>query len=101
MLITGLVEAILTAYRERIDRLDWMSEPTKDKAREKLARVKAKVGYPDHWKDYSTLVVRTNLYGENMMQAALAFSGNDFLVRQAGGPHGMGHDAAAIQCLLR
>ena len=67
---TGLVAAILTAYRERIDRLDWMSEPTKEKAREKLARVKAKVGYPDHWKDYSTLVVGTNSYCENMMNAA-------------------------------
>ncbi len=67
---SGLVTAILTAYRERIDRLDWMSEPTKDKAREKLAKVKAKVGYPDHWKDYSTLAVATNSYCENMMHAA-------------------------------
>jgi len=66
----GLVEAILGAYRERIDRLDWMSEPTKVRAREKLAKVKAKVGYPDHWKDYSTLVVGTNTYAENMMNAA-------------------------------
>ena len=67
---TGLVATILAAYRERIDRLDWMSEPTKAKARAKLAQVKAKVGYPDHWKDYSTLVVGTNSYCENMMHAA-------------------------------
>jgi putative endopeptidase len=67
---TGLVQAILTAYRERIDRLDWMSDATKDKAREKLSKIKAKVGYPDHWKDYSTLVVGTNSYAENMMLAA-------------------------------
>ena len=67
---TGLVTAILTAYRERIDRLDWMSEPTKVQAREKLAKLKAKVGYPDHWKDYSMLVVGTNSYCENMMNAA-------------------------------
>jgi len=67
---TGLVTAILTAYGERIDRLDWLSEPTKVKAREKLAKLKAKVGYPDHWKDYSTLVVGTNSYCENMMHAA-------------------------------
>ncbi|HEX4350927.1 MAG TPA: M13 family metallopeptidase, partial [Verrucomicrobiae bacterium] len=66
----ALVQAILAAYRERIDRLDWMSEPTKDKAREKLAKVTAKVGYPDHWKDYSKLVVGTNSYCENMMNAA-------------------------------
>jgi putative endopeptidase len=67
---TGLVTSILTAYRERIDRLEWMSEPTKAQAREKLAKLKAKVGYPDHWKDYSTLVVGTNSYCENMMNAA-------------------------------
>jgi len=67
---TGLVTAILTAYRERIDRLDWMSEATKTRAREKLAKLKAKVGYPDHWKDYSTMVVGRNSYGENMKNAA-------------------------------
>ncbi len=67
---TDLVEAIRAAYRDRIDRLDWMSEATKAKAREKLARIKSKVGYPDQWKDYSALVVGTNSYCENMMNAA-------------------------------
>jgi len=67
---TTLVEAIRTAYRERIDRLDWMSEATKAKARDKLAKVTAKVGYPDHWKDYSALVVGTNSYCENMLNSA-------------------------------
>lgn len=67
---TALVEAIRTAYRERIDRLDWMSETTKAKAQEKLAKVTAKVGYPDHWKDYSALVVGTNSYCENMLNSA-------------------------------
>jgi putative endopeptidase len=67
---TGLVEAIRTAYGERIDRLDWMSDATKAKAREKLAKITAKVGYPDQWKDYSALIVGTNSYCENMMNAA-------------------------------
>jgi len=65
----GLVEAIRTSYGARIDRLDWMSDTTKAKAREKLAKIKAKVGYPDHWKDYSALVVGTNSYCENMINA--------------------------------
>jgi putative endopeptidase len=66
----NLVEAIRTAYYERIHRLDWMSDATKARAREKLAKVKAKVGYPDHWKDYSALIIGTNSYCENMMNAA-------------------------------
>ena len=66
----NLVEAIRVAYRERIDRLDWMSPETKAKAQHKLAAVTAKVGYPDKWKDYSALVVGTNSYAENMMNAA-------------------------------
>jgi putative endopeptidase len=76
----GLVGAILTAYRERLDRLDWMSEPTKERAREKLGKIQAKVGYPDHWKDFSTLVVGTNSYAENMKNAA-RWHFNDMIVK--------------------
>lgn len=65
-----LVEAIRTTYHDRIERLDWMSETTKAKAQEKLARMTYKVGYPDQWKDYSSLVIGTNSYCENMMNAA-------------------------------
>lgn len=66
----NLVEAIRAAYRARIDRLDWMSASTKAKAQAKLAAMTAKVGYPDTWKDYSTLMIGTNSYAENMMNAA-------------------------------
>jgi putative endopeptidase len=65
-----LVEAIRSAYRERISQLDWMSDATKAKARQKLDAMTVKVGYPDKWKDYSALVVGTRSYGENMMNAA-------------------------------
>jgi putative endopeptidase len=67
---SDLVEAIRTAYGERIDRLEWMSDATKAKAHEKLAKITAKVGYPDKWKDYSALVISTNSYCENMLNAA-------------------------------
>jgi putative endopeptidase len=67
---SDLVESIRTAYRARIDKLDWMSEATKDKARQKLAAVTKKVGYPDKWKDYSALVVGRQSYCENLMNAA-------------------------------
>jgi len=65
-----LVEAIRAAYRERIERLDWMSVATKAKAQQKLTSMTAKVGYPEKWKDYSALVIGTNSYAENMMNAA-------------------------------
>ncbi|MFL6657352.1 MAG: M13 family metallopeptidase [Massilia sp.] len=66
----NMVEAIRTAYLARINALDWMSEPTKVKARAKLAAISKKVGYPDHWKDYSTLVIGRESYGANMMSAS-------------------------------
>ena len=66
----ALVEAIRTAYGERIARLDWMSAETKAKAQQKLAAVTPKVGYPDKWKDYSALVIGKDSYAQNMMNAA-------------------------------
>ena len=67
---SDLVEAIRTAYSERISRLDWMSEATKAKAQQKLAAITKKVGYPDKWKDYSALVIGRDSYCLNMMNAA-------------------------------
>jgi putative endopeptidase len=62
-----LVEAIRSAYSERIDRLDWMSPETKAKAHQKLASVTKKVGYPDKWKDYSGLMIGRSSYADNIM----------------------------------
>jgi putative endopeptidase len=66
----NLVEVIRGSYRERIDRLDWMSDATKEKAREKLDKLTVKVGYPDHWKDCSTLIVGEDSWCGNMMNAS-------------------------------
>lgn len=65
----AMVEAVRTAYGERIDKLDWMSPATKAKAHEKLAAVTRKVGYPDKWKDYSKLTIGRDSYAQNMMGA--------------------------------
>ena len=61
--------AIKTVYAERIKKLDWMSEETKVKALKKLAAIIMKVGYPDKWKDLSTLQVDRSSYVRNAMQA--------------------------------
>ncbi len=67
---TEMVEAIRAAYLERIDALDWMSEATKARARTKLAGITRKVGYPEQWKDYSTLAIGRDSYAANMMSAS-------------------------------
>ncbi|MFT3807068.1 M13 family metallopeptidase [Arenimonas sp.] len=64
-----MVEAVRTTYRDRIDRLEWMSPATKAKAREKLASITPKVGYPDKWPDFSSLAIGRDSYATNMMNA--------------------------------
>ena len=65
-----LVRNVLEAYRRDIELLDWMSADTKVGAQQKLAKVSPKIGYPDHWRDYSTLrIERGDLQG-NVVRAA-------------------------------
>lgn len=66
-----MVHDIETAMDKDIDSLDWMSPATKAKAKEKLHLVANKIGYPDHWRDYSKLtVVRGDALG-NAIHAAV------------------------------
>ena len=58
-----LVGNLIKAYESRINALDWMDDVTKAKAIEKLVKTNVKVGYPDKWKDYSSLSL-TNDAGE-------------------------------------
>ncbi|MDP4128660.1 MAG: M13 family metallopeptidase [Bacteroidota bacterium] len=55
--INEMVDNILTTYGERIRQLDWMSDSTKQKALVKLQAIVKKVGYPDKWKDYSSVTI--------------------------------------------
>lgn len=66
---TEMVEAIRQAYREHIAKLDWMTPETKQKALAKLNAIHPKVGYPDKWKDFSTLVMDRESYAGNVMRA--------------------------------
>jgi putative endopeptidase len=52
-----LVDNLLEAYRISIIDLPWMSPSTKEKALEKLKKFTPKIGYPDKWRDYSTLEI--------------------------------------------
>ena len=63
-----MIANVIDAYKERIQKLDWMTDSTKIKAIEKLDKFTVKIGYPDKWKDYSTMDVKPeNTFYENMM----------------------------------
>lgn len=64
-----MVEAIREALKNRISKLTWMSDSTKQKAYAKLAAIKKKVGYPDKWKDYSALKMNKESFALNYINA--------------------------------
>lgn len=63
------VEAIRTAMKERITKLTWMSDSTKQKAYAKLATISKKVGYPNKWKDFSSMNIGKESYVQNLISA--------------------------------
>jgi len=66
---SDMVEDIREALGNRIRKLEWMSEGTKAKALEKLAKMKKKVGYPDKWKDFSAMDIKDQPYVRNIIAA--------------------------------
>ncbi len=63
-----MIANIIEAYKDRIKALDWMSDSTKIKAVEKLDKFTVKIGYPDKWKDYSSMEVKPeNTFYDNMV----------------------------------
>lgn len=65
-----LVSNLKKAFEARIDKLDWMSDSTKTKAKEKLYAFTEKIGYPDKWRDYSNVEVSRGSYFENCLSAS-------------------------------
>src|ERR1700691_4061344 len=66
-----LVTALEAALAEDIRQLPWMSEATKKNAEEKLALIRNKIGYPEHWRDYSTLEIKRDDLLGNIARAAV------------------------------
>ncbi len=64
-----MVEDVKLAYSERIKKLTWMSDTTKQKALIKLAAVKMKVGYPNKWKDFSSMEIVKESYFQNLVNS--------------------------------
>ena len=67
-----IVKNIQKGLSEHVAALDWMSEETKARAQEKLSSFIIKIGYPDKWKDYSTLEIDAQKsYYQNLREASL------------------------------
>lgn len=67
--INQMVENITLVFDERIDELDWMGNETKAKAKEKLGAFARKLGFPDNWKDYSSLTINRDSYFQNVVNS--------------------------------
>jgi predicted metalloendopeptidase len=64
-----LVEDLRASLHDRIEALEWMDAPTKVKAQEKLAAFGVKIGYPDKWRDYSSVKITRDDYLGNVMRS--------------------------------
>ena len=77
--MTELVKNLQVALGQHIEALEWMSDETKARAQEKLASFTVKIGYPDKWKDYSSLEIDPTLsYWENIKRANAWYSADNF-----------------------
>jgi putative endopeptidase len=63
-----LVANLMTAYRQSISTLDWMSPETRAQAQTKLGKYQVKIGYPDKWRDYRDLVIHDNDLAGNVQR---------------------------------
>lgn len=65
-----LVNNLIVALREDIPTLDWMSEPTRQAAIAKLNAFAVKIGYPDKWRDYSSLKIERASFIDNLLRSS-------------------------------
>lgn len=66
-----MVDNIIEAFGKRLDKLTWMSDETKIKAHKKLDGFMVQIGYPDKWKDYSSLEIKDFKNGGSYFQNVL------------------------------
>lgn len=74
-----LVNNLQKSFENRINHLDWMSDSTKQKAKEKLYAITKKIGYPDKWRNYDRVHITRTRYFENV----LSLNQNDYQVQLA------------------
>ena len=72
--VLALVNNLQKSFENRINHLDWMSDSTKLKAKEKLYTITKKIGYPDKWRNYDQVQISRTRYFENV----LSLNQNDY-----------------------
>jgi putative endopeptidase len=65
--VLALVNNLQKSFENRINHLDWMSDSTKQKAKEKLYAITKKLGYPDKWRNYDKVQINRTKYFENVL----------------------------------
>jgi len=73
-----MINNLIAAFNERIQKADWMSDETRKAAIAKLAAFQQKIGYPDKWIDYSRLDVKRDSYAANIIRASEFTQARDF-----------------------
>ena len=73
-----MIKNVIRAYENRINNLTWMSQDTKVKAIEKLNKMTIKIGYPDVWKDYSALTIKSPAEGGTYFDNSLLVTAWNF-----------------------
>lgn len=68
--VEEITKEIIKTYEKRIDNLDWMSNETKEKAKEKLDKLGVQIGYPEKWEDYSEVEIRSFEEGGSLLENA-------------------------------
>jgi len=82
-IISEMAKQLQSAFRRRLERLDWMGPTTKAEALRKLDTYVIKVGYPDRWRDYSRVrISRDDLMGD--VRAAAAADWAFYIARSTG-----------------
>lgn len=83
--VLSIVEEVSRAFSQRIARLDWMNDDTKNYAIKKLNNIKVLIGYPDKWRDFSDLKITRNSYVDNIIASEIY--NHDFTLSKLGQPN--------------
>ena len=84
--VLTMVHNLQAALAERIDAATWMSAATKAMAKDKLQNFIIKIGYPDKWRDYSSLVIDDSLSLYENMRRVSAYMTKDYIERKVNKP---------------